>query len=82
MCRWQEERSVGEPQAEEAKVKIGKTVHVPHSAFPEENMPENGYWIGKTCKTRKGGTNDIGIKIDGEEIFTRPISEVVGWIVV
>ena len=62
-------------------VKVGKTVHVPHSAFPEEEKPANGYWIGKTCKTKKGGKDDIGIRIEGEDIFTRPISEVLEWIV-
>ena len=53
---------------------------MPHSAFPEEKKPEEGYWIGKTCKTSKGGQNDIGIRIDGEDIFTRLISEVAGWL--
>ena len=28
-----------------------------------------------------GGTRDIGIHIEGEEIFTRPIAEVAGWLV-
>ena len=77
---WQEETCAGEQEAVESIVKVGKIVHVPHSAFPGEAAPENGYWLGKTCKTKKGGTKDIGIRIEGEEIFTRPMEEVAGWL--
>ena len=78
---WQEETCAGEQKAVESSVKVGKIVHVPNSAFPGEAAPENGYWLGKTCKTKKGGAKDIGIHIEGEDIFTRPIAEVAGWLV-
>ena len=64
-----------------ATVAIGVVVHVPHSAFPDEAEPTEGYWIGKTVLTRKGGTGDIGIKISGEPLFTRPTAEVASWVV-
>ena len=62
------------------RVAIGDVVHVPHSAFPDESEPEMGYWVGKTVRTTLGGAADIGIKIVGEPIFTRPISEVAIWV--
>ena len=40
-------------------------VHVPHSAFPDEAEPMEGYWIGKTVLTKRGGT---------EPVFTRPVA--------
>ena len=62
------------------RLKIGKVVHIPHSVFPDEPVPPEGYWVGKLCKTNKGGMGDIGIHIEGEEIFTRPRLEVTGWL--
>ena len=58
------------------KSNTGKVVHIPQSAFPKEVAPECGYWIGKIVRSNKGGRGDLAIKIDGEEIFTRPKSEV------
>ena len=63
------------------KVKQGKLVHIPGKVFPKSKVPKCGYWIGKTCGTKFGGTNDIGIHIEGEEIFTRPMAEVATWLV-
>jgi hypothetical protein len=64
------------------KVKLGVVVHIPHSVFPEEARPELGYWVGKTVYTSKGGRLDVGILAQGEEeVFTRPLAEVVKWIV-
>ena len=64
------------------KVKIGKTVHIPHTVFPDEPEPEGGFWIGQTVATRLGGLGDIGIQVPGDdEIFTRPRAEVAQWIV-
>lgn len=74
-----------EPPCKRHNIQIGIVVHVPHSAFPEEDMPTLGYWLGKTIKTRKGGTDDIGIKciVDGvAEVFTRPMAEVSGWVAI
>ena len=59
---------------------IGAIVYIPHAAFPNEDMPPNGYWIGKTVTTNKGGTGDIGIKVPGEPVFTRPKTEVINWL--
>jgi hypothetical protein len=53
------------------KLKIGAIVHVPSSAFPNDPAPPEGYWIGKLCNTLQGGTGDIGVHIEGEEIFTQ-----------
>ena len=64
-----------------ATVAIGVVVHVPHSAFPDEVEPMEGYWIGKTVLTKRGGTGDVGIKIFGEPVFTRPVAEVASWVV-
>jgi hypothetical protein len=61
-------------------VKIGKKVHIPASIFPNFKAPKTGYWVGKTCKTSKGGQYDIGIHIEGEDIFTRPVAEVADWL--
>ena len=41
--------------------------------------PPDGFWPGKTVYTIQGGRLDIGIKIDREELFTRPRAEVWGW---
>lgn len=62
------------------KVKIGKVVCIPADVFPDDEAPPDGYWLGKVVKTAKGGASDVGILIEGEEIFTRPRSEVAGWI--
>lgn len=62
------------------KLVINHVVHVPHSAFPNEPMPEGGFWVGKLCRTAAGGNGDIGIHIKGEEIFTRSRVEVVSWL--
>ena len=42
------------------KCKIGKSVAIPHSVFPEEDEPAGGYWKGKIVKTLLGGTADVG----------------------
>ena len=63
-----------------ALVKIGKTVHIPHSVFPKETRPQCGYWVGTTVATSQGGLGDIGIQIEDEDIFTRPKFEVYDWI--
>ena len=60
-------------------VKVGTVVHVPSEAFPDDRAPPDGFWPGKTVFTKLGGRLDIGIKIDREEIFTRPKAEVWGW---
>ena len=62
-------------------VKLGRIVHVPHSAFPDEDEPENGFWEGKTVRTKAGGPLDVGILIEGEEVFTWPMVEVATWVV-
>jgi hypothetical protein len=63
-------------------VKVGERLHIPHSAFPDEEPPALGYWLGITVHTRKGGKLDIGIKVDDEDdVFTRPMTEVVSWVV-
>ena len=64
----------------EERSNIGKTVRIPQSAFPNYNAPECGYWIGQIVRSKKGGCGDEAIKIDGEEIFTRPKSEVAAWL--
>ena len=63
------------------KLKLGEVVHIPASAFPNEELPEGGFWVGKTVKTKKGGEWDIGILVPGEKIFTRPMAEVASWLV-
>ena len=64
-------------------VKIGLTVHVPASVFPDEPAPELGYWVGKTVATSLGGKGDIRVKCDGEDfVFSRSKLEVADWIVV
>ena len=62
-------------------MEIGVAVHVPYSAFPDEAEPTDGYWMGKTVLTKKGGTGGVGIKIIGEPVFTRPAAEVASWVV-
>ena len=62
-------------------IKIGKTVRVPASAFPDYEAPEEGYWEGKTVNTKKGGTGDIGIKIPGEDTFTVSMAVAKGWLI-
>jgi hypothetical protein len=37
--------------------------------------------VGKIVRSNMGGKNDAAIKIDGEEIFTRPKTEVTAWLV-
>ncbi|KAL1528593.1 hypothetical protein AB1Y20_009933 [Prymnesium parvum] len=69
------------PPSTGALIPMGVTIHIPHSIFPDEPKPKNGYWVGKTVLTTKGGRLDVGIKIRGEAIFTRPISEVKAWVV-
>ena len=54
---------------------------MPQSVFPEDRAPECGYWTGKIVRSKKGGRGDAAIKIDGEEIFTRPKGEVEAWLV-
>jgi hypothetical protein len=63
------------------KCKIGRVVSIPHTVFPDEPEPAGGCWMGKLVKTSLGGTQDVGILIEGEPIFTRPRSEVVDWLV-
>ena len=63
------------------KLKNGLVVHVPSTAFPDESAPEIGFWIGRTVRTKAGGEGDVGIKIDGEPVFTWPMEEVAGWVV-
>jgi hypothetical protein len=75
------ERAAAKRAAKVAHVKLGRIVHVPHSAFPDEDEPENGFWPGKTVRTNAGGPLDVGILIDGEEVFTRPMTEVALWVV-
>ena len=77
-----EQEGEGEQEETEVKVKLNKKVHIPKGVFPHHKAPRCGYWVGKTCATNAGGTDDIGIHIEGEEIFTRPKTEVAGWIVV
>ena len=62
------------------QLKFGTIVHVPSSAFPDYLAPSEGYWVGKTCKTKQGGTGDIGVHIPGEEIFTHPRTTVIKWL--
>ena len=64
----------------ECKVKIGMEVHIPGSVFPDDDPPSCGYWVGKTVKTKKGGKGDIGIRIEGERVFTWAIDGVAGWL--
>ena len=61
-------------------VPIGVTVHVPASVFSTYEAPPIGYWEGQTCRTGLGGKDDVGIKIPGEQIFTRPKKEVSAWV--
>ena len=67
------------------KTKSSLTIHVPQATFPDEVAPPDGYWLAKTVRTRQGGTSDIGILCEGdnprEDVFTRPISEVLTWLV-
>lgn len=61
-------------------LKIGTIVHVPQSAFPNDPAPPAGYWIGKLCRTKQGGTSDMGVHIPGEPIFTQPMATLVAWL--
>ena len=64
------------------KVKIGATVHIPASVFPEEEAPSKGYWVGKTVRTIRGGIHDIGVRAEGDDgCFTRSKLEVAGWLI-
>ena len=56
-------------------------VHIPASAFPGEKPPKCKYWVGKVVKTAAGGRTDVGIEVEGEEVFTRSKAEVAGWLV-
>lgn len=58
------------------------TVHVPADAFPKEEPPPGGFWVGKTVRTNKGGKGDIGILVEGDpEVFTQPKWRVAKWLV-
>ena len=70
-----------EDEPEIAHVKIGKIVHIPAKVFPRHKPPKVGYWVGKLVQTQKGGLGDVGIRIEGEKIFTRPKHEVVNWLI-
>lgn len=74
--------STGDGGAALLVVPVGMKVHIPCATFPTEEPTPEGYWVGKTVVTRMGGTGDIGIKVPGEPIFTRPLSEVAAWVVV
>ena len=50
------------------QVKLGEIVHIPHTTFPDEDMPAGGFWIGKTVKTKHGGAHDITAS-DMHEIY-------------
>ena len=46
-------------------------MHVPAVTFPKDKAPPSGFWTGNIVRTTKGGTGDVGIKINGEnEVFT------------
>ena len=51
------------PVTVHTQVRVGITVHIPYSIFPEEEEPELGYWIGTTVYTSAGGQLDIGILV-------------------
>ena len=56
-------------------------MHVPASTFPDYKAPPGGFWTGKIVRTKKGGTGDVGIKIQGEELFTWSAVQVRNWLV-
>ena len=44
---------------------------MPADTFKDYKAPPSGFWTGKIVRTSKGGTGDVGIKINGEnEVFT------------
>ena len=59
----------------------GRTIHIPAEAFPDDEPPPSGYWVGKTVKTRAlGGSKDVAIFIASTgERFSRPVHEVLNW---
>ena len=63
------------------KCTIGRSVAIPHTIFPNEPEPPGFFWMGKIVETPLGGTGDVGIKVEGERVFTRPRSEVVNWLI-
>jgi hypothetical protein len=63
------------------KCRIGRSVAIPHTIFPDEPEPPDFFWMGKIVQTSLGGTGDVGIKVEGERVFTRARSEVVNWLV-
>ena len=54
---------------------------MPASTFPDYKAPPGGFWTGKIVRTKKGGTGDVGIKIQGEELFTWSAVQVRNWLV-
>ena len=73
--------SAAQIPAQSLKINLGVTVHIPASVFPNEKCPPCGYWSGSTVKTSKGGASDVGILVQGDEVFTRPIAEAAMWVV-
>ena len=67
-------------RAPKLRVPFNTVVHVPGECFPDDPTPSCGYWVGKTVKTKKGGFADVGMKIDGQEIFTWPRVAVFKWL--
>ena len=61
-------------------VSIGVSVRIPSSVFRDYTAPDCGFWEGKTVRSAMGGLGDIGIKVQGENVFVRPMAEVARWV--
>lgn len=78
--------TMAENQAELASlgllnIKRGSVLHVPASVFPDYQAPSCGYWTARAVSTPLGGIEDVGLKIQGEEVFTWPKAEALKWVV-
>jgi hypothetical protein len=80
--RWRAQFPPTEAEKELGKLRLAEWQRRPGSIFPQEPQPDCGYWVGKTVATRNGGTEDVGIKCQGDDyIFTRPKEEVAQWLI-
>ena len=70
----------GSEEAGSPWVSIGVSVRIPSSVFRDDTAPECGFWEGKTVRSAKAGLGYIGIKVQGENVFVRPMSEVARWV--
>ena len=70
----------GSEEAGSLWVSIGVSVRIPSNVFKDDTAPACGFWEGKTVRSAMAGLGDIGIKVQGENVFIRPMAEVARWV--